>query len=255
MLVANTRYEGTGLVPKHEPESAKTMSVWIAPGTTILKGTVLGLVTNTGAAVNEVQTLSKTGTVTGGAFTLTAPDGQVTVPIAATATAATIQTALETIFGAGNVTATGGPVSTTDVVITFLNMCGGLAMPLLTYTVTTTLTGTDPVIAIAETTAGKPAGGYWVAYDAAGTDDGRRTARALMQYTVTADNFGKIGFGSQQGGGDYGVKDYTCPAFFAGQFATADLVGIDATAVGHLGRLLSGTTGMLTNALTTLRMV
>ena len=155
-------------------------------------------------------------------------------------------------MGVGNVTCTGGPINTTDVVITYVGMCAGLAMPLWTYTETTALTGTNPVLVLTLTTGGQPAGGHWVAYDDAGTNDGRRVAKALMQYDVVADNYGKITFGRQQGGGDYGIKDYTAPAYYAGTFRTSDLVGIDAAAVTDLGRLISGVT--LTLPTTILRM-
>jgi hypothetical protein len=68
-----------------------------------------------------VQSLTMAGTPTGGTFTL-AFEANYTAPIAYNATAAAIQAALNaigTIADAGGVTCTGGPVSTTAVVITF----------------------------------------------------------------------------------------------------------------------------------------
>jgi hypothetical protein len=68
--------------------------------------------TTTGTArVNAVQTLSVSGNPTGGTFTL-AFGGQTTVAIAASATAAQVQAALQALssIGAGNVACAGGPL-------------------------------------------------------------------------------------------------------------------------------------------------
>ena len=82
---------------------------------------------------NEVQTLT-TGT---SSFTLTF-DGQTTTSLAANATAAAIQTALEALsnVGAGNVAVTGGPVATgtngAAATITFTGELGSGDVPLIT---------------------------------------------------------------------------------------------------------------------------
>lgn len=73
------------------------------------------------ANVNEVQTLSKTGTVTSGTYKLTF-NGHTTANIAYDATAAAVKTALVALsdFEADDLTVTGGPTSTTPTVITFV---------------------------------------------------------------------------------------------------------------------------------------
>lgn len=70
--------------------------------------------------VNEVVTITKSGTVSGGTFTITF-GGQTTSAIAYNANAATIETAFEALssVGAGNGTVAGGPISTTPATITF----------------------------------------------------------------------------------------------------------------------------------------
>lgn len=109
---------------------------------------------------NEVQTLTITGTPTGGTFTLTF-DGQTTASIAYNASAAAIVSALEALsnIGAGDVTATGGALPGTAVVITFALALAGANQPLLTATSSLT-GGSTPAITITQTTQG----GYLSSY-------------------------------------------------------------------------------------------
>jgi hypothetical protein len=106
------------------------------------------------ASQNEVQTLAITGTPTGGTFTLTFK-GYTTSAIAYNATAAAVVTALEALstVGTGGVTATGGPLPGTPVVITFAAQLGGDSQPLITVTGSFT-GGTTPTGTVARTTAG-----------------------------------------------------------------------------------------------------
>lgn len=82
-------------------------------------------------APSEAQSLVATG-ATAGTFTLTF-NGQTTAPIAYNATAAAVVTALTALssIGAGGVTATGGPLPTTPVVITFAAGLSGTRQALL----------------------------------------------------------------------------------------------------------------------------
>jgi hypothetical protein len=70
---------------------------------------------------NQVQTVTITGTPTGGTFTL-AFNGAVTAAIAFNATAATVKAALEALpnVGAGATTVTGGPGPGTPWIVTFV---------------------------------------------------------------------------------------------------------------------------------------
>lgn len=112
---------------------------------------VLALAAVTGTS--DVQTITSTGT--GGTFTIT-KDGATTGPIAFNATAATIQTALQALstIGSGNVTCTGGPVSTTPVVCTFAAALANATETLMTVN-NASLTGGTATIA--HTTVGTPA--------------------------------------------------------------------------------------------------
>ena len=82
------------------------------PATAVVEGITATVQRLASACCNAVQTITETGSPTGGTFKLNAtPAGgssTVTAAIAYNASAATVQTALVTIFGSGNVTCTGG---------------------------------------------------------------------------------------------------------------------------------------------------
>lgn len=123
-----------------------------------LSGSLFGLKMTTGVTptgvTNEVQTISITGSPTGGTFTLTF-DGQTTAAIVYNATAAAVVAALEDLgnIGPGGVTATGGALPGTAVVVTFAKHLAGKNVALMTGTGSFT-GGTSPAVSIAETTAG-----------------------------------------------------------------------------------------------------
>ena len=72
---------------------------------------------------------------------------------------------------------------------------------------------------------------------------GTQVATALMKYSAVTDSAGLATYGSSpNSGGEWGFQRYNVPAFFNGVFNTADLIGLDATAVSQLGRLWNGTT-------------
>lgn len=79
---------------------------------------------------DEVQKVTKSGTVSGGTFTLTF-DGETTAAIAFDAPAADVQTALENLVNIhpGDVEVTGGPVSTTALTFTFGDNYAGENVP------------------------------------------------------------------------------------------------------------------------------
>lgn len=110
--------------------------------------------------VNEVQRITRGGTVTGGTYTITVPANtrgaqSTTAAIQWNADATAIRTALEALpnVGAGRVSVTGGPLSTaTTVDITFLMELS--ATDLTQITVTSSLTGTTPTLTPSTVTAG-----------------------------------------------------------------------------------------------------
>lgn len=90
------------------------------------------VIPNLAAGTNEVQTLAKTGTVSGGTFKISF-QGQTTAAIAFGETAANIITALNLLSNvdSGDITATGGPAGTADVVFTFAGRYAGVDVPLM----------------------------------------------------------------------------------------------------------------------------
>lgn len=246
-------YTGSGLLPAMDPASAVTNVVTLAAGVTLAQGTVLGQVLGSGTDVNEVQTL--TFSAVGSGTFLLVYDNEYTTPIAVGATAATVQAAMEALpsIGVGNCTVTGGPAGSGSLVFTFAGSgkTAGRHHPLLQV-----VNSTNGTLAVTLTTLGNPAGGYWDAYSAAaaGVFAGLATARQLLQYNVRTNSFGHVYYGTEKNLADHRHFDRAAPAYFAGTFRTADLVGIDATAVGQLGVLIAGSTAVLTNTGTILRM-
>lgn len=104
---------------------------------------------------DEVQTLTVTGTPTGGTFTLSF-GGATTAPIAYNAAAAAVQSALEALatVGTGGVVAGGGALPGTPVTLTFAGNLGKRAQPLVTADGSGLTGGTTPDAAVAETTPG-----------------------------------------------------------------------------------------------------
>lgn len=120
-----------------------------------VKSMVFDSSTITPGGTDEVQTVTITGTPTGGVFKL-GYKGQLTADIAFNASAATVQTALRALSRLGSgVTVTGGPGPGTPYVVTFTGTkLGKQEQPSLT-TVSTGLTGgTTPAVTVAETTKG-----------------------------------------------------------------------------------------------------
>lgn len=101
---------------------------------------------------SEVQTITITGSPTGGTFTITFA-GQTTAPIAYNAAAAAVQTALQALgaIGAGNVTVSGsagGPYTAT-----FAGVLAEVNVPQMSATGSFT-GGSSPAVAVATTTQG-----------------------------------------------------------------------------------------------------
>lgn len=106
----------------------------------------------TRAATSETQTITISGTPTGGTFTLTF-DGQTTAPIAFDAVNTAVDTALEALSNleVGDVTVSGGPGPGTPFVVTFLASLGDV--PLMTANGAGLIGGTAPTVVV---TAGTP---------------------------------------------------------------------------------------------------
>jgi hypothetical protein len=223
---------------------ALELPVSLADGT-YLRGTLLGR--STAVAANEVQTITITGTPTGGTFTLSFTNpwtGEVetTAAIAYNAAASAVQAALLALnaFESGDLVASGGAFPGTAVVITF----GGryANRPVTAISATGSFTGgSSPAVAVAETTAGVVPVGTFGRY-ATSNSDGTGTARAILKYGC------RVVLGRIYRLGDHGEGLLDAPAFFTGAFDTSKLVGLDSDAVTDLGaRYLYGdaTAGIL----------
>jgi hypothetical protein len=103
---------------------------------------------------DEAQTVTITGTPTGGSFTLTF-NGQTTGTIAYNAAATAVQTALIALsnIDTGDVTVTGGPGPGTPYVVTFGGQYADENVPQMTATPSFT-GGTSPNVTVTTTTAG-----------------------------------------------------------------------------------------------------
>jgi hypothetical protein len=121
-------------------------------------GTYSGKAVPMGARANEAQTVTITGTPTGGTFTLTF-DGETTAAIAYNAAASAVQTALEGLSNvtAGDVAVTGGPGPGTPYVVTFSGGDeAGTNVPQMTASGASLTGGSSPAVAVTTTTAGGP---------------------------------------------------------------------------------------------------
>ncbi len=112
-----------------------------------------GTLTDTNPATDEIQTVTITGSPTGGTFTLTY-DGQTTSAIAYNASAATVQAALEALsnIGPGNVSVSGsagGPYS-----VRFINELEETNVSAMTASGASLTGGSSPGVTIATATAG-----------------------------------------------------------------------------------------------------
>lgn len=114
----------------------------------------------TALSTDAQQTITVSGTPTGGDFTLqftdaTHPLGEESATIAYNANAAAVQTALQgiSLLGNGNVTVTGGPGPGTPWVATFTGEFARTQASLLTLGTNALTGGTSPTVAVAQTQA------------------------------------------------------------------------------------------------------
>ena len=107
------------------------------------------------AGTDEVQTITVTGTPTGGTYTLTF-SGQTTAAIVYNAAASAVQSALEALsnIAPGDITCAGGPHPGTPITVSFGGGAyDGADVPLMTATGSFT-GGTSPAVAVTTTTPG-----------------------------------------------------------------------------------------------------
>lgn len=220
-----TIQSGQHLEPYYYPELARTIAVNLAPGT-YAQGQALGRFTQ--AATNEVQTLTATGTVSGGTYSLTI-DGVTVGPFAHNASVATIQAAINAAFGAGQIAVGGGAFPGTPLTFTFTGVYAGTNVP--TIAVTSAVTGGGS-IAMAQTTAGAPGPGKYGAY-ADANSDGTGVFVGLLKYACTVLQDGTVQIGERPYAGASAML--TAPIYVAGYFHSSDVTGLDAAALADVG--------------------
>ncbi|MFF6844649.1 hypothetical protein ACFY8X_38665 [Streptomyces tanashiensis] len=104
---------------------------------------------------SEVQTVTVTGTPTGGTYTLTF-SGQTTAAIPYNANAGQVKSALEALsnINVGDITVTGGPHPGTAIAVTFVGQYLGEDVAAMTASGAGLTGGTTPGVTIATSTAG-----------------------------------------------------------------------------------------------------
>lgn len=231
------QFSVNGLMVAHSPEMAVRRAVRLPVGGTYRKGRILGAITSV-TARSEVRTWTITGTPTGftGSFTFTnggsAVIGTLANLVTTVPTAAEVTTALEAIFGAGNVTVSKSVLVYT---ITFANTLANVRIAdnltaSLTYTA-----GTSPAQSFALTTRGSSGEGQYDIYDDTASD-GTQVAKCVLEYDYLSDpQGGKV---TEQGPTG---QPFSPDAYFSGYFFVADLLGLDAAAVTDLGKMSEGT--------------
>ena len=189
------RYHQNGIQPFVFPDAAKLMARRTQASLAILAGTILGAVT---AGVNAVQTLTVTGTPTGGGITLGFA-GFTTSLIAFNASAAAVQAALEALpsIGTGNVTCSGGALPGTPVVITFTGSLAASPVELITVVSSTLSGGSSPAATVANTTTGVRAGGLKAWDGSLVSPPGVPTVSAVSGGTGFGDGTNPIGYAVQ----------------------------------------------------------
>lgn len=107
------------------------------------------------AGTDEVQTVTVTGTPTGGTYTLTF-SGQTTSGIAFNAAASAVQSALEALsnIASGDVVCAGGPHPGTPITVTFGGAYDGVDVPQMTASAAGLTGGTSPAVTVSTTTPG-----------------------------------------------------------------------------------------------------
>lgn len=231
-------YSNNQVKPYIRPDLASMVAVKLAASLDLAAGTVLGEATGT----NELQSITITGSPTGGTLTISYA-GQTTGDIAYNAQASAVQTALEALsnVGDGNVKVTGGPLPIQPILIEFIGALG--AGNRAEVTTTNSFTGgSSPNTTVATARAGAAGTlGTFKAYDNDNTD-GSGVAKAILPFAVQTDSAGKITYSdtTAQAGGEWGETQASVPVYIAGYFHTDDLVGLDSVAVGQMGRMVVG---------------
>jgi hypothetical protein len=177
-------------------QAVSELANWNADTKRLVRLEFVGPANEVEVGANEAQTVTITGTPTGGTFTLTA-FGATTSAIAYNAASAAVQAALEalTTIGVGNVAVTGGPGPGTPYVATFQGDLAARDLPQMTATGSFT-GGATPAVAVTTTTPGRWGGRYfsidlpgaWNSPDTNQEDAGTRGYSFPLSYVYDTTN-------------------------------------------------------------------
>lgn len=191
---------------------------------------------------NDVQTVTVTGGPTSGSVILRfweaygGGSGLFTLPW--NSSAATAQTAVRAVVGP-HITVTGGPLPGTPLVFTASGSYVFMPIDLMEVETSALAGGTNPAMTIAHTTIGANKGQF--GRYTPGASNGLEIARRINAYEVSINGAGDVTFGPVAVEHYNGEVLPAATAYVSGYFDTKELVGLDATAVGQLGRLVHGT--------------
>lgn len=239
-LSPSRRYKGTELMPIYFPEDRRCISVPFAANLVLSAGTILAYFTSANAS--EVQTITPGGTISGGTYRIQI--GLATTdPIAYNANAAAIKAAVDAAilntYGlpAGQITVTGGPLSSGVVTLTWANQSANQPQTLIV--VYPSLTGSSPTATVARTTPGVP-NGKFAAYDDT-LSNGLQVAKGILVHDISTDMAGVLTNGPTPTGGQYGREFAWEVMAIKGIYDTRELIGLDAAGITDLGVLRRGT--------------
>lgn len=228
------------LLPAIYPEDARELSVQLQANTTYSKGQCLALVT--AAAASAVQTITKSGSPTGGSIgqiVLQKGDQVVTTALLAyDVSAAAMQSAIDAVYGSGKITVS---YNSNVWTLTWGGDCANQPQPLVSMTNTNLTGGSGPAVAVATGTAGV-ANGKFAPYDNAGSGGKEVFKSIVLPWACKTDETGQIVVANTTVGGPHGERYRSTSAYFRGIFKTQELAGLDTAALSDPGcRLLSGT--------------
>jgi hypothetical protein len=153
---------------------------------------------------DERQTVTITGTPTGGTFTLSY-DGQTTAGIAYNANAAAVQSALEALsnIGVGDVTVSGGALPGTPVVVRFTGALERQDVDDMTANGAGLTGGSSPAVAVVETQKGVE--GFGAAVDHVATNGRREPTDVLLEFgeATAAETYTHGGVWDAKTGGNF----------------------------------------------------
>ena len=224
----------TNTLQARYPKDVRTLGVRLPGGLNLTAGTILGeqnIVTR-----NAVQTVTISGSPTGGTFTLTTTDGQTTGPVAYNITTANLLAALQALLGTSSVASVTGTAGT-SYVITFSGDWGNRNIS--TLVATSALTGgTTPAATCATTTVGSAGPTGTAGVYAHANSDGTQVPRYLLMKNVQTNARGMVidQFNQEIG--------HCVEVAYTGEFFCSDMSNIAAVVAGGdlalIGKLTAG---------------